>query len=64
MKLMEEGTFSWDIFIGKEISSWIITLFGYPPREYINKLNIIDDKDDGGLKKFLKNLDNIYKIKK
>lgn len=64
MKLMEEGTFSWDIFIGKEVSPWITTLFGYPPREYINKFNLVTDRDDGGLKKFLNELKKLYKFKK
>lgn len=63
-KLIDEGIFSWDMFIGKEVPSWIISLFGYPPREYINKFNLIDDKDDGGIKKFLNELKKVYKINK
>lgn len=58
LKIIESNMFSWDIFIGKKIPYWIIKLFGYPPKEYHNKLILKNDKNDGGIDKFLEELKN------
>ena len=62
INLINNNSFSWNFFVGKEVPYWIINIIGYPPKEYYNKLYIQQDKNDGKIKKFLEELKKIYKI--